>query len=256
MSRVLCLVCAVWVTVGGLAPYLQGQSGPQPRGGPQLGNSSGATMQQLFSRRIKTRQNAIAVVDSVFSMFHVAEALDPAIVKSLKTRLSDREYEFATGQYEGVEQGRIADAFNFIVEHIAAPDDLRLTDTDISLFRDLLSLQFSGSISRQGDTVTRKCRPLEALYILFLLDFNGGFAPSLRQLAAAGKNPLQMPGSKLSTHVMPERGLDIYPPGVPGTKQDDVARESYFARRQIFVNALSQSDELKLTNDILNLLSL
>jgi hypothetical protein len=211
---------------------------------PKESSERVTTMNTLFSKKVQTRQDANAVATELVELLPKLNEAGSPQVAQLRTRLADAEYSFTVRQMPSVTEANIALAFNLIASRFSAPSEVRVSQSDVRNFRKAILLITPAAISTTSNgEVGPSCRPFEALYILFLLDFNGGAPKGLRHLSDS-----RIPRSQMT-------GLDKQSESM-GRRSENELADKYFLARHRFGTSATGSEILSLCNDVLSTLGI
>lgn len=140
--------------------------------------------------RIVSEQDAGAYVAALLAKYQVSEAtLSP--LNELTSRLAKAEYATVREPRRRIPEGAVAAAFNGLMERFGAPEWTRVSNDEFHAFRLVWSLTFYPNwVVRLPDgNLPKTCRPVEALYLVYLLYLNGGVSPKVREAISAGRLP-------------------------------------------------------------------
>ena len=195
-------------------------------------------MQELFTRPVKSLQDARDLVDSAAEGFHSNRNLDLPAVESIKRRVADAEYAFALVSRNKRTSFPVicSSAGAFICSSRAIRPDV---------------------VPRHENRISVTCRPIEAMYVLFLLDFNAGISSTMKRSALWGDFPSSRRHRTSPSCSSTQPQLDIHPPGSDKALEESRARKTrYSYYREIFVRSLTPAHELDLLSQLLEILRL
>jgi hypothetical protein len=154
---------------------------PQPQ-------SYGSLKEQ--SKRINRLASPDAITSELASREYV-DALashwglvDPSF-DELKIELARLEFASLQNSRATISEENVARSFNLLMTELRAPERMRLTRMQVHTFRRNLLLINEGTFvypnmfARRGDgTIDDNCRPVEALFLIFLLQYGPNFEAS------------------------------------------------------------------------------
>lgn len=132
--------------------------------------------------------NAEAYVNALLEKFRLDESVVPKLGE-FKQRLVRAEFSSVHDPEKRIAEGKVADAFNGLMDEWQTPDWTRVSAAELHAFRVTMSLGlYPRSVTRLEDgTVSGSCRPVEAVYLIYLLHANMGVSPELHDAIKAGR---------------------------------------------------------------------
>jgi hypothetical protein len=194
---------------------------------------------------IRSERDAAAYIDALLEKYEVDEARLPGLAP-LKARLARAEYATIQDPSKRIAERAVAEAFNKIMDRWHPQTGIRVSIEEFHAARVAMSLMvYPNSVSRASNGhVADSCRPVEALYLIYLLESSRSFLPGIRHLLEASQWPdedLLMEQRKAG-----RREVRLGTP-VPGEFQRD---REYFLERTKYLqahpnlNVAGQIDEL------------
>ena len=178
--------------------------------------------------RLHSEDDVREYVGILLSKFELDEARS-RFLRPLKDRLIQAEYSAVTHREKRIPESAVVAAFNTLMDSWDAPSTTRISGEEFQLFRTSMSVVLlPRSIERSVDGIpTPVCRPVEALYLIYLLQTEGGVSPQLRDAAKLGLQPKKL----LLESSRPTRSeLQLAPPQ-QGFGAYLRARSAHFAQR-------------------------
>ncbi|HEX5425464.1 MAG TPA: hypothetical protein VFW94_18080 [Candidatus Acidoferrales bacterium] len=143
---------------------------------------------------ILSETNATDYVDALLGKFSLGEKQLPGLA-SLKDRLARAEFTAVRHPEKGIPESRLGQAFNEMMDEFRMPGWTRVSPEELHAFRAMTALAlYPKSTPRLANGNLRPtCRPVEALYLIYLLHANMGVQPELREVVRAGRWPATDP---------------------------------------------------------------
>jgi hypothetical protein len=140
--------------------------------------------------RIKSEEDARSYIAALLAKYQVDEAKVPRL-NDLASRLAKAEYAAVREPRDRIHERALVATFNSLMERMGAPGWTRVSNDEFHAFRLVWSLNFYPNwVSRPPDgNLPKTCRPVEALYLVYLLYLNGGVPPKVREAISAGRLP-------------------------------------------------------------------
>ncbi len=150
-----------------------------------------ANINRLSSKStIHSVQDAEAYIDALLEKYKLDDAKVPGL-SALKPRVARAEYAAVLDPTKEVSEALVADVFNKMMNEWVTPLWTRISVEELHAFRVFNgTFLYPAAVSRSasGD-VSRSCRPVEAIYTLYLLESNRGVPLELRELIRQGRWP-------------------------------------------------------------------
>jgi len=139
-------------------------------------------------RRIRSQEDAEAYVDAILEKFRIDVKSAP-ILAELKSKLVRAELAAVLHTESRIPETGIVRVFNSLMDEWQMPAWTRVNLEEFHAFRVTASLfLYPHSITRSPDGyVLRTCRPVEALYLIYLLHAKMGVPPEIREAVTAGR---------------------------------------------------------------------
>lgn len=155
----------------------------------------------LLGEHITSKADAEAYVNALLEKFRLDESVMPNL-DEFKQRLVRAEFSSVQDQGKRIAEGKVADAFNGLMDEWQTPDWTRVSSAELHAFRVTMSLGlYPRSVTRLPDgSVSGFCRPVEALYLIYLLHANMGVSPELHDVIKAGR------WTEKDQHILPAQG--------------------------------------------------
>jgi len=140
--------------------------------------------------RIRSEADAEAYIDALLENFPQVEHLVPSLSR-MKKRLGRAEYAAVRDTSKAVPEAVVAEAFNRIMDRWGTPLWARVSPDEVHVFRVLFSpMRYPHAVSRlPSGQVAKHCRPVEALYLIYLLDSSPRALVGIRQMLEANRWP-------------------------------------------------------------------
>ena len=144
--------------------------------------------------RIRSEEDARAYVDALFEKFRIDEKQLPGLAE-FKSRLVQAEFSAVLQAETRIPESLVTQVFNQFMDEWQMPAWTRVSIREVHAFRVNMSLAlYPHSVSRLPDgNLPRQCRPVEALYLIYLLHANMGVPSGLRDTVRAGRWPAEDP---------------------------------------------------------------
>jgi hypothetical protein len=136
--------------------------------------------------RIQSEDDANSYVQALVDRLGFEKKGLPQL-SEFKAHLAHAEYMSVANPSKRVPEALVAEAFNDLMGEWGAPSWTRINSVyELHAFRVVMSLIMNPkSVSRlPGGNVSTTCRPVEAVYLLWLLDYQMGIPPALREKLA------------------------------------------------------------------------
>ena len=140
--------------------------------------------------KVRSEDDARAYVDALLEKFQVDERRLPGVMQ-FRTNLVHAELSAVLHPENRIPEALVGQIFNELMDELGMPIWTRITPEELHAYRVTMSLAlYPGSVSRLPDgNLARTCRPVEALYLLYLLHANMGVPPELREAIRSGRYP-------------------------------------------------------------------
>lgn len=141
-----------------------------------------------FGARIQTEANAKAYVGALVKRW-LPEA-NPQLAE-FEDRLARAEYAAVRDPNKLIPEVRIADTFNKLLDEWGLSSWPRVTIPELHALRLLYApTNYPDSVARlPNESIAPRCRPTEALFLLYALDSNGGTPPEIRKQVRDSRFP-------------------------------------------------------------------
>jgi hypothetical protein len=134
---------------------------------------------------IKSETDALRYVNVLSGLYQFKE-IEPQRLDSMKKKLAAAEWEAVSHQAAWITEMQVAAAFNKLVERYGHPE-FKIGEREVHSERMRLSALYPHMFGRKPDgSIEPLCRPVEAVYVLFLLDFQAQFADDTRPTRTPG----------------------------------------------------------------------
>jgi len=175
---------------------------------------------------IGSEESAKTYIDALLAKFRIDDEQVRDLTK-FRSRLAHAEYNAVRNRKKRIPEVVVTQAFNRLMDAWSAPIQTRISTDELHAFRILTSVALtpkSTSRSSHG-SVSPVCRPVEALYLIYLLQSQGGVEPELREAVKSGRTADNLFGQS-QTPV--SAGLRLSP--AQGRGAYFRARANYFAQ--------------------------
>lgn len=200
--------------------------------------------------RIQTEDDARLYVQAISDRLGL-EKKNVRELSALKLRLAHEEYLSVKNPSKRIPEARVADAFNSLMHEWKMPAWTRVQNArEMHAFRVVMSAIANPiSASRLPDgNIAPTCRPVEAIYLIWLLNLQMGISPALRE-------KLRAPGWLEGVpHTIEVSG----PPVLRADARDPSGAKrtlEYLNRRSMYFSRQSTEKATKRIARILNILS-
>lgn len=154
---------------------------------------------------IHSPADAETYINAILAKYHI-DATSVSGLAPLEHRLAVAEYASLTDPSKRIPEARIVDAFNRLMDDWGAEPWTRIAVADFHRFHRIKAgILIPYSVSRNSDgVVADSCRPVEALYLLFLLTLERGMqsGPKLPDLPENfGTGPVFVQSTKATNRV-------------------------------------------------------
>jgi hypothetical protein len=149
-----------------------------------------------------------------------------------KAHLAHAEYLSVTNPSRRLPEALVAGAFNELMREWGTPPWTHINnDDEMHAFRVVMSLIANPrSVSRLPDgTIATTCRPVEAVYLLWLLDYQMGIPPGLREKLGEPEWTASLP-EKLEIKTSPVLRAEAGPSDAKRRLEYLAARSKYFSK--------------------------
>src|SRR6266478_9556491 len=145
--------------------------------------------------------DAEAYVNALLEKFRLDESV-MLEMGEFKRRLVRAEFSSVQDPEKRIAEGKVADVFNGLMDEWQTPDWTRVSPAELHAFRVTMSLGlYPKSVTRLPDgSVSAFCRPVEALYLIYLLHANMGVSAELHDAIKAGR------WTERDQHILPAQG--------------------------------------------------
>ena len=144
--------------------------------------------------RIHSEEDVRAYVDALLEKFQLEENRLPGLPE-FRSRLMNSEFSAVLHSENRIPESLVRQVFNEFMDEWQMPAWTRVSIGEVHAFRVTMSLAlYPNSVSRLPDgNLPRDCRPVEALYLIYLLHANMGVPSGLRDTVRAGHWPAEDP---------------------------------------------------------------
>ncbi len=166
--------------------------------------------------RIHSEGDAEAYIDALLEKYKIDDTRLPGLPR-FKARLIRAEYAGVRDSSKRIDERVVAEAFNKIMDRWGTPVWTRISIKEFHAVRVLMSsMLYPHAAPRSSDGhVADRCRPVEALYLIYLLETNRRVLPGIRELLKTGRWPgedLLMEQKKVARReVRPASGTQAEP---------------------------------------------
>jgi hypothetical protein len=152
--------------------------------------------------RIHSEGDVGAYVDALLEKFQLDENKLPGLVE-FRSRLINSELFAVLNSGKRIPESLVGRVFNGLMDEWQMPAWTRVSPREVHAFRVNMSLAlYPDSVSRLRDgNLPLDCRPVEALYLIYLLHANMGVPSALRDSVRSGRLPVKDP------RTLPEQGV-------------------------------------------------
>jgi len=142
--------------------------------------------------RIHSEEDVRAYVDALLEKFQLDENKLPGLIE-FRSRLINSEFSAVLHPESRIPESLVGQVFNELMDEWQMPAWTRVSVAEVHPFRVTMSLAlYPNSVSRlPNGNLPPDCRPVEALYLLYLLHANMGIQPELREAIRTGRLPAQ-----------------------------------------------------------------
>jgi len=146
--------------------------------------------------RIHSEEDVRGYVDALLEKFQLDENKLPGLIE-FRSRLINSEISAVLHPEQRISESLVRQVFNELMDEWQMPAWTQVSVAEVHAFRVTMSLAlYPNSVSRLPDGNLRPdCRPVEALYLIYLLHANTGVRPELRDAIRAGRWPAEDPRS-------------------------------------------------------------
>jgi hypothetical protein len=135
-----------------------------------------------------------AYVDALLEKFQLDENKLPGLI-DFRSRLINSEFSAVLHTENRIPESFVGQVFNELMDKWQMPAWTRVSVPEVHAFRVTMSLAlYPNSVSRLPDgNLPPDCRPVEALYLIYLLNANMGVPSGLRDSVRSGRRPAEDP---------------------------------------------------------------
>src|ERR1700675_3156688 len=128
--------------------------------------------------RIRSEEDATAYVEALIEKFHIDDNSLPGLAE-FKSKLVRAEFSAVLHPENRIPENVVGKIFNQLMDELRMPSWTRVSPQEVHAFRATRSLAlYPKSVTRLPDgNLPQNCRPVEALYLLYLLHGNMGVQP-------------------------------------------------------------------------------
>ncbi len=150
---------------------------------------------------IRSEEDAASYVDALLEKFQLDETQLLGL-SGFRSALVHVEFTALLRPQTRIPEPLVGQVFNELMDQWQMPSWSRVSPEELHAFRATMSLAlYPKSVSRSADgMLAPTCRPVEALYLIYLLHSNMGVRPELRELVRAGRWP------KADPQALPSQG--------------------------------------------------
>ena len=184
--------------------------------------------------RIQSETDAEAYVGAFLQKFKLDE-VQPQVIGVWKARLARAEFDAVRHPEKRISEKAVAETFNQLMERWNVPTWTRISVEELHLLRTAISIGlYPRSMPRSSDgKISGNCRPVEALYLIYLLQSRGGVPVELRKRVSEGDWPKTMPkDSEPLAAPMVRLKVDSSPDEMQHQGEYFAARTNYFANHR------------------------
>jgi hypothetical protein len=162
----------------------------------QLGGRAQRSTTVAFSERInhlaspssiRSKESALLYVNT----FADAWGADDQSFRYLRERIASAELLSVQDPGVRIPEDRIAKAFNTLMNELGAAQEMRITGKEVQHFRSnffRIANAYPNMLARRADgSLDDRCRPVEALYLIFLLQFGPNLEASRSSLTVSAQ---------------------------------------------------------------------
>jgi hypothetical protein len=144
--------------------------------------------------RILSEADAETYIGALLEKFDLDETRLPGL-GTLKSSLAKAEYAAIRDPSKRIPEAMVVHVFNELMAEWNSPDWTRISSDELHVFRIVVSMAlYPRSVSRSPDgSLSHDCRPVEALYLIYLLQSRGGVSLDLRVKVQSGEWPKAVP---------------------------------------------------------------
>ena len=169
-------------------------------------------------------------------------------VTEFEERLARAEYVAVRSPEKLIPEERVAETFDRLVDQWELPSWPHVTISELHALRLLYAPAiYPNAVIRLPDkSIAPRCRPTEALFLLYLLDSNGGIPPEIREQVRDSRFPwrlLRQTRELLSARAYQRINYELYP--TPCTARGAIqflryknCRDKYFASHSFSFDAV------------------
>ncbi|MGH7867664.1 MAG: hypothetical protein ACREP9_08560 [Candidatus Dormibacteraceae bacterium] len=197
---------------------------------------------------IHSARDAEAYIDALLQKHRFDDPKLPGL-SEVKARVARAEYSAVEDPSREIPEHVIAEAFNRMMDEWSAPPWTRISEKELHAFRALKALVlYPAVVSRShGGDLSPTSRPVEALYVLYLLQAGGGVPAELREKVKEGGWP-DLLSSRQAT--IQSQKLQLITPNPEKARR----QREYFAARDAHFQSHPILDPVEEVNRLLNAL--
>lgn len=205
-------------------------------GGPPLSSIDTKIDELGKELNIHSARDAEAYINALLEKYRIDDARLPGLLP-LKERLVAAEYAAVQDHSKMIQERVVADVFNKIMERWNTPAWTRISPDELHAFRIMISrMRYPNSVPRSPDGhLAHRCRPVEALYLIYLLDSNRRMLSRIRELLESGRWPGE---EKFLEH----KKIGVLRPSTKSGAELAAERQYDEARRELFARRYNNQD--------------
>jgi hypothetical protein len=167
--------------------------------------------------------------------FQIDENKLPGLIE-FRSRLINSEFSAVLHSENRIPESLVGQTFNELMDEWQMPAWTRVSPSEVHAFRTTMSLAlYPKSVSRlPNGNLPPDCRPVEALYLIYLLHANMGVPSGLRESVQSGRRPAEDPRT-----LPAQGGIGLHQPKkssaeIQRLREYSAALSAYFAAHPDF----------------------